>query len=124
MIHLDTHVLVWAHLAKPRLLSQHAKMHLRRGPCRVSPMVLFELKYLQERGRLRESAKAVFESVAAEIDLTVSDAPFAEIVEAAEAFAWTRDPFDRLIVATAAWDGARLLTADPTILENFPGAVW
>ena len=33
-------------------------------------------------------------------------------------------PFDRLIVATASLSGARLLTADATILENYTGAWW
>jgi PIN domain nuclease of toxin-antitoxin system len=39
-------------------------------------------------------------------------------------FAWTRDPFDRLIVANAMADGAPLITADETILANFRDAVW
>jgi PIN domain nuclease of toxin-antitoxin system len=54
----------------------------------------------------------------------VSDAAFVRIVEIARGFAWTRDPFDRLIVANAIAGGARLITADATILEHFKDAVW
>ena len=49
---------------------------------------------------------------------------FADVVAAATTFAWTRDVFDRLIVANAMTDGARLLTADQHILDNFRDAVW
>ena len=37
---------------------------------------------------------------------------------------WTRDPFDRLLVATALLHQAPLVTCDTRIQENFPGAVW
>ena len=37
---------------------------------------------------------------------------------------WTRDTFDRLIVAQAKTRDASLLTKDRTILEHYPHAVW
>jgi PIN domain nuclease of toxin-antitoxin system len=38
---------------------------------------------------------------------------------------WTRDPFDRLIVAQAkANDGAGLVMADTVIRKHYAGAVW
>ena len=43
------------------------------------------------------------------------------MVEAARTFAWTRDPFDRLIVANAIADGVKLLTADEIILAPLQG---
>ena len=46
------------------------------------------------------------------------------MVETARSFAWTREPFDRLIVANAMADGVRLLTADEMILRHFKDAVW
>ena len=37
---------------------------------------------------------------------------------------WTRDPFDRLIVANAITDGVRLLTVDENIQKHFQNAFW
>jgi PIN domain nuclease of toxin-antitoxin system len=46
------------------------------------------------------------------------------VVEEALLHRWTRDPFDRLIVAQAAIESVRLLTKDRTIRRNFAGAIW
>jgi PIN domain nuclease of toxin-antitoxin system len=37
---------------------------------------------------------------------------------------WTRDPFDRMLVATALLHEIPLVTRDTCIHDNFPGAVW
>jgi len=37
---------------------------------------------------------------------------------------WTRDAFDRLIVAQAALDRAALVTRDRLILKHYPKALW
>ena len=37
---------------------------------------------------------------------------------------WTRDLFDRLIVAQAALDGAALVTTDKVIRKHYSKAVW
>lgn len=58
------------------------------------------------------------------VGLRLSTAPFPAVVHAARDLTWTRDPFDRLIVATAVSDGADLLTADETLLAHAPGAFW
>lgn len=87
-------------------------------------MVLLELQFLHERGRIPQTAQTIFEGVADGMDLELSEVGFADIVEAAAGLDWTRDPFDRLIVATAAAEGSHLVTADETILANFKLAVW
>ena len=46
------------------------------------------------------------------------------IVEQAQDIDWTRDVFDRLIVAQAALDAAALVTTDRTIRKHYPKAVW
>ena len=91
---------------------------------RISPMVLFECELLMESGRIPEPGAALLEGLREEIGLELSSAPFPVIVDKARSFAWTRDPFDRLIVANAMADGARLVTADEAILGHFAGAVW
>jgi PIN domain nuclease of toxin-antitoxin system len=87
-------------------------------------MAVFELEILFELGRVREDSSAIVTTLNRQIGLAVCDTVFLDILDRARTFAWTRDPFDRLIVANAMADGARLLTANKTILANFKDAVW
>ena len=95
----------------------------RESVC-ISPMVVLELETLFECGKTRRDPAVTLRTLESSMDLKVSQTPFATVVQAARAFAWTRDPFDRLIVANAISDGVRLVTADETILTNFSDAVW
>jgi len=52
------------------------------------------------------------------------DAGFPAIVRAAESQDWTRDLFDRLIVAEASLFDAPLVSKDVTIQANYPQAIW
>ncbi len=87
-------------------------------------MVMLELEILFERGKIDRDAASLIERLSGRIELAISETPLPSIVDCARCFAWTRDPFDRLIVANAMADGARLVTADATILDNFAGGVW
>jgi PIN domain nuclease of toxin-antitoxin system len=53
MIHLDTHVALWAHARRPHQISSTAQRLIERGPSQVSPMVVLEMEILHEQGRLR-----------------------------------------------------------------------
>ena len=87
-------------------------------------MVVLELETLHERGKLRNEPDRVIGILERNAGLRRSPAPLSAVVDAARTFAWTRDPFDRLIVANAMADGVRLLTADEIILRHFNDAVW
>jgi PIN domain nuclease of toxin-antitoxin system len=123
VIHLDTHIVIWAY-ARRRRLSRTAERLLEREDCLVSPAALLEIESLFEIGRIQESSEAVLAGLRRSIDIVITETPFLAIVDAARTFAWTREPFDRLIVANAMADGVRLLTADELILRHFSGAVW
>jgi len=82
------------------------------------------LTYLYEIGRVSESASAPLSTLRREIGLQIADVSLAEVVEAAIGISWTRDPFDRLISAHAIVASAPLVTADETIREHLPLAVW
>jgi len=56
--------------------------------------------------------------------LKISASAFHSVVAEAASLAWTRDPFDRLICASARVAGASLLTKDAIILANEPNAFW
>jgi PIN domain nuclease of toxin-antitoxin system len=61
----------------------------------------------------------------AEAGLTICDHPFPIIAEIALGETWTRDPFDRIIVAQARANGvAPLLTKDEAIQKNYSNARW
>jgi PIN domain nuclease of toxin-antitoxin system len=82
------------------------------------------LTYLHEIGRVSEPASAPLAALRRTIGLEIADASVADLVQAAVALSWTRDPFDRLISAHAIVTNSPLITADETILENLPLATW
>ena len=88
-------------------------------------MVLLELQYLSELGKTALSAGDILLKITAETNLKLCDLPFPRIAEAALSETWTRDPFDRLIVAQAKANGyATLLSADQRIRRHYLEALW
>lgn len=124
MTHLDTQVLVWLHTRQEGRIPRPARRRLDRDELVISPMVELELTYLHEVGRATGPALEVLSELGASFEIAVSTAPFAAVVREATALTWTRDPFDRLIVAQSLVDRAPLLTADAVIREHVPTAVW
>ncbi len=125
MIHIDTHIAVWAYLGQTRRLSAKAKRALAAGPVRYSPMLRMELNLLHERRKLpAESPGLIIADLAKDLDAQEYDGPFSPVITVAETLRWTTDPFDRLIVATAIVDSAKLVTADGDIIDHFAGTVW
>jgi PIN domain nuclease of toxin-antitoxin system len=88
-------------------------------------MVFFELELLFEIKRIKQSARDIQRKVEFELGVRLCDLPFATIAAAALDEKWTRDPFDRLIVANAKANGfAWLISADESIRQHYPRAVW
>jgi PIN domain nuclease of toxin-antitoxin system len=90
----------------------------------VSPIVELELTYLFEIGRVSEPASTPLSALRRGLGLRIADTSLAELIQAAKELSWTRDPFDRLISAHAIVANAPLVTADETIREHLPLAVW
>lgn len=125
MIYLDTHVAIWLYALGAESLSPSAAQELSDSDdIRLSPMARLELQYLYELGRVTEPAATVLDALHAGLGLTLCSAPFAAVVREAEAQTWTRDPFDRLIVAQAALHDAPLVTKDQTLHAHYAHAVW
>ena len=124
LIFLDTHVAAWLFLGHLHRIPDAAKDAVNESDLLVSPMVLVELQYLFEIGRATEPADKVFEGLERELGLAICDLPFLQVARRALDQAWTRDPFDRLIVSQAALREAPLLTKDREIHEHYPGALW
>ncbi len=123
LIHLDTHVVVWMISGDRKRLSP-VRERIESNVLVISPIVRMELSFLYEIGRIRLPPDEIVATLVDRVGLRVSNASFDEVVMEASSLSWTRDPFDRLIVANAKIDRKPLLTADQTILQNFPPAVW
>lgn len=124
MIYLDTHLVVWLYAGRLDLLPPPVCRQLEAHELLVSPIVALELQYLFETSRTKEPADPVMRTLERDIGLRRCDLPFDEVVAGALREHWTRDPFDRLIVAQARVRRARLLTRDRTIAAHFDGATW
>jgi PIN domain nuclease of toxin-antitoxin system len=123
--YLDTHVVAWLFAQGVRLFPSEVVERMRAADeLRISPMVRLELQYLFEIGRVTRPAASVLGTVSPVIGLEMCRAPFEAVVRDAEAISWTRDPFDRLIVAQAALYQATLLTRDEIIRKHFSDAFW
>ena len=90
----------------------------------MSPMVILEIDFMREIGRVYESGEQMFRELANRSGLAISETSFAEVVSEASALSWTKDPFDRVIVAGAAVHDATLVTRDPHIHDHYEHAVW
>lgn len=124
LTHLDTHVVAWLFAGRADLLSARARTSIEEDDLVISPVVVLELQYLWETKRTTEPASVVVDDLASRIGLGLSQALFPAVARKAVELAWTRDPFDRLLVAQAALDGARLVTKDRVIRNHYAASVW
>jgi PIN domain nuclease of toxin-antitoxin system len=122
--YLDTHVVIWLFGGEGHRLSSAATERIRDEELLVSPAVVLELQLLHEIGRLRAVALRVIERLSSEIGLAVCGLPFTSVLEQAVKQSWTRDPFDRLIVAQASANDAALVTKDGEIRGNYKRSIW
>jgi PIN domain nuclease of toxin-antitoxin system len=123
--YVDTGVAVWLAEANLAKLSQKALSLIQTAELRISPMAVVELQYLYEIRRIIVKPQEILLKLNVEIGLTVCNHPFPIIAETALGETWSRDPFDRMIVAHAKANGAApLLTKDELIRENYHNARW
>jgi PIN domain nuclease of toxin-antitoxin system len=124
LIYLDTHVVVWLYAGLKEKFTPAAHQLIQANALVISPIVQLELQYLHEIQRINRGATTVVTDLAQRIGLQLCGQPFAAVITQALMVNWTRDPFDRLIVATAAIDDRILLSKDVSILAHYPFAKW
>lgn len=122
-VFLDTHVVLWLHDNKLQRLSKQSKEYIDTASLYYSPIVYLELQYLYEIKRSRYTPRAILEALFHDIGLQSSMASFYDIILRAVPIAWTRDVFDRIIVANAQMNNAPLITADTMILKHYKKAL-
>jgi PIN domain nuclease of toxin-antitoxin system len=111
VILLDTNALIWLEQghARARPLDRATRLY-------ISPASLLELQFLHDINRIRLSDGV--EAVAHDDRWTIDDVPAVSWFLGAAELSWTRDPFDRLIVAHARLRGWRLATGDERLLAR------
>ena len=123
--YLDTNVALWLLNNDLKKLTEEAKKVIRRASLRISPMVLLEFEYLLEIRRTKPSTMEMVGRLQAQLDVELCDFPFPLIAQAAIHEKWTRDAFDRLIVAHARANKiAALVSADQLIQTNYSATIW
>jgi PIN domain nuclease of toxin-antitoxin system len=118
---LDTHIWLWS-LAEPQRLSRRVRAGITRpgNELWLSPISVWELLVLVERGRLklddeprRWIKQALARTPAQEAVLT-----FEVAVRSREIMLAHPDPADRFLVATAIVHGLTLVTADDSLIRQ------
>ncbi len=112
MILLDTNAVIWLDQDHRR-----ARPLARAGRLYLSPASLLELQFLHEVGRLQLPDAGV-DAIAHDDRWALDDPPAASWFLLAADLTWTRDPFDRLLVAHAKLRGWKLATGDDRLLER------
>jgi len=123
-IFIDTHIVVWLFVKDKEKFTPQTIELIENSELTISPMVIIELGLLYEIKRLNYSPQHIIENLKETISLSISDISFERIALKSTELLWTRDPFDRIITATAMVENTRLLTKDQMILEHYENAVW
>jgi PIN domain nuclease of toxin-antitoxin system len=124
IVYLDTHIVVWLYAGLVEKITKSAKKAIDDCDVFISQMVRLELEYLYEIGRVKVRPATIVKSLSKALNLRVSDVPFNQIIEQALRIKWTRDVFDRLLVAEAAAKECSFISADENIRSNFKRTVW
>jgi PIN domain nuclease of toxin-antitoxin system len=115
---LDTHFLIWLVLGSRRLAE--FPWIDRYRPWGVSPVSFLEIQFLAEIGRLSIRNPEFMMAVMDDASFTVDDIPLVTVVRHALRVDWTRDPFDRLVVAHSSARRVALCTLDRRIRSRHP----
>ena len=110
---LDTHFLIWLVLESKRLANFPWLDRYR--PWGVSPVSFLEIQFLAEVGRLSVSNPEFTSTVMKDRRFIIDDISLDTLVGHALRLDWTRDPFDRLLVAHSLARRVALCTTDRAI---------
>lgn len=124
MIYLDTHVVIWLYGGRLGYFSEPVKELLRENDLFISPIVCLEIQYLFDIDRIDADTDSVLADLAQRIGLSVCQKSFSDIMANALQLTWTRDPFDRIIVAHASVGGNILVSKDEMIQAHYLFSRW
>lgn len=113
---IDTHFLIWLVLGSKRLAEFPWLDRYR--PWGVSPISFLEIQFLAEVGKLSVRNPEFTDRVMNDARFIVDDIPLMSLVQQAIIVDWTRDPFDRLLVAHSSFRSVPFCTTDRVIRSH------
>jgi PIN domain nuclease of toxin-antitoxin system len=116
---LDTHIVIWLYEKRINLLSEKAKKYIEENDLLISPIVNMEIEYLFEIEKIKDNSETILGYLEKNIGLRVQNSDFKEIIKISLNEKWTRDPFDRIIVAHAKYMDLTLISKDEKITKNY-----
>jgi PIN domain nuclease of toxin-antitoxin system len=124
LIFLDTHVAIWLYSGRLDLFKPKVLQIINDNQVCISHVSRLEMKYLNEIGRINQHPDMIIDALIDEIGLVFSNNSIERIVSQAIHLDFTRDPFDRIIVADAYINNSSLISKDQNIIKNYKYAVW
>jgi PIN domain nuclease of toxin-antitoxin system len=124
VIYFDTHAVVALYKDLDLLGKKAQRLLKKQDDYVISPIVRLELQFLYEIRQIKHPPRQILRYLDNAIGLAICTKPFTTVIELAEGLSWTRDPFDRVIVAHASLDLSPLITKDARIHEHYRKAVW
>jgi len=124
LIFLDTHVAIWLYSGRLDLFRPKVLRLINDNQVCISHLVRLEMKYLNEIGRINQHPDMIIDALIDEIGLVFSNNSIERIVSQAIHLDFTRDPFDRIIVADACINNSYLISKDQNIRKKYKYAVW
>ena len=114
---LDTHVLLWILTSSKKLRTISS---LKDYPVwTLSPVSFLEIKFLGETGKIDIDFAELLTALQRDDRFLIDSVGVEELCRAAFDLVWTRDPFDRLLVAHSIVRGLPLATADQVIRKHY-----
>jgi len=124
MIFFDTHVAIWLYSGQLELFKPNVLKLINENQVGISHIVRLELKHLKEIGRIKQMPDVIIDALIDEIGLVFSDHSIERIMSLAIHLDFTRDPFDRIIVADASVNNSMLISKDKIIKKHYKNTVW
>jgi PIN domain nuclease of toxin-antitoxin system len=124
LIFLDTHVAIWLYSGRLDLFRPKVLRLINDNQICISHWVRLEMKYLNEIGRINQHPDMIIDALIDEIGLVFSNNSIERIVSQAIHLDFTRDPFDRIIVADAYINNSYLISKDQNIRKNYKYTLW
>jgi PIN domain nuclease of toxin-antitoxin system len=116
---LDSHIVIWLYEKRLDLLSEKARKFIEENDLLISPIVKMEIEYLFEIEKIKDDSDTIINYLEKHIDLKIENSDFLEIIKISINEKWTRDPFDRIIVAHAKSMDLSLISKDEKINKNY-----
>lgn len=123
-IYLDTHAVIWLYTSDLAKFSKNTLQIMENNNLLISPMVKLELEYLYQKGRINGGAEQVLNALNYKIGLKICQKSWLDVVNMALTCDFTRDAFDRLIVAHAMLDNSILISKDSNLTKHYQQCVW